>query len=206
MAKPAALVLNRGGMHSLVATAMACQEGPVALLFVHDGLADSAPRHLSYLRQAEHFQIDQRHELNLPHLQDAAHGPALDLFGQLQVVAAGVSLAQRLGAARVIWPIAAGERFQVFARLTEALMVLGELADSLQTPVGEIHTPLLELTGREVVELGQPLGVAWQLSRSCQRGEAKPCGTCDGCQQRRQAFEQAGVVDPLVGDATAASA
>jgi 7-cyano-7-deazaguanine synthase len=48
--------------------------------------------------------------------------------------------------------------------------------------------------------------VPWQLSRSCQTDQAQACGTCGRCVQRRAAFEQAGVVDPLTGTTEATHA
>lgn len=38
----------------------------------------------------------------------------------------------------------------------------------------------------------------WHLAYSCAEGQAEPCGKCARCMLRAQAFEQAGVEDPLL--------
>jgi 7-cyano-7-deazaguanine synthase len=61
-----------------------------------------------------------------------------------------------------------------------------------------IRTPLLELSKREIVELGRSLGVDHAITLSCYdpgpSGEA--CGRCDACALRLKGFAEAGVVDP----------
>jgi 7-cyano-7-deazaguanine synthase len=57
-------------------------------------------------------------------------------------------------------------------------------------------TPLQWLTKEEVVRLGTRLGVPWENTWSCYKGELHHCGVCPTCRSRRQAFTAAGVVDP----------
>ena len=63
-----------------------------------------------------------------------------------------------------------------------------------------IHTPLIRLTKKEIIERGLELGVDYALTVSCYdpvpTGEA--CGRCDACRLRRKGFEEAGVPDPVV--------
>jgi len=58
-----------------------------------------------------------------------------------------------------------------------------------------IHTPFINKTKAEEIQLGEKLGVDWSLTWSCYRGGKKPCGTCDSCLLRAKAFSEAGVVD-----------
>ena len=58
-----------------------------------------------------------------------------------------------------------------------------------------IHTPFINKTKSEEIQLGEKLGVDWSLTWSCYRGGEKPCGTCDSCLLRAKAFSEAGVVD-----------
>lgn len=64
-----------------------------------------------------------------------------------------------------------------------------------------IHTPLMHLSKKETVVLAQEVGAmdALALSHTCYNGERPPCGRCDACKLRARGFEEAGVVDPLVG-------
>jgi 7-cyano-7-deazaguanine synthase len=67
------------------------------------------------------------------------------------------------------------------------------------TPI-RIQAPLLDLTKRQIVELGRTLGVDYALTLSCYDpgpdGEA--CGRCDACTLRLKGFSDAGVKDPAV--------
>lgn len=60
-----------------------------------------------------------------------------------------------------------------------------------------IETPLLNLSKKEIVELGTKLGAPLHVSRSCYRGGEKACGVCDSCQLRLKGFREAGIVDPI---------
>jgi 7-cyano-7-deazaguanine synthase len=65
------------------------------------------------------------------------------------------------------------------------------------TPI-RIQTPLLNLTKREIVELGQSLGVDYALTLSCYDPTAggEACGHCDACTLRLKGFAEAGARDP----------
>ncbi len=62
-----------------------------------------------------------------------------------------------------------------------------------------IHTPLISLAKKEIIETGLSLGVDYGLTASCYdpfpTGEA--CGRCDSCQIRLRGFAAAGVPDPV---------
>jgi 7-cyano-7-deazaguanine synthase len=61
-----------------------------------------------------------------------------------------------------------------------------------------IRTPLIDLTKRQIVELGRSLGVDYSMTLSCydpgDSGEA--CGHCDACTLRLKGFAEAGTHDP----------
>ena len=50
-----------------------------------------------------------------------------------------------------------------------------------------IEAPLLYKTKKDIVKLGQGLGVPFALTWSCYKGGRKPCGKCDACRLRRKA-------------------
>jgi 7-cyano-7-deazaguanine synthase len=62
----------------------------------------------------------------------------------------------------------------------------------------KIHTPLIDLTKSEIIQLGIRLGVDYSQTITCYdpstTGEA--CGRCDSCQLRLKGFKEAGVADP----------
>jgi 7-cyano-7-deazaguanine synthase len=62
----------------------------------------------------------------------------------------------------------------------------------------KIHTPLISMTKREIIEEGLKLGVDYGMTITCydpsESGEA--CGACDACVLRLKGFSEAGVGDP----------
>ncbi|MCQ4040527.1 7-cyano-7-deazaguanine synthase QueC [Streptantibioticus rubrisoli] len=59
-----------------------------------------------------------------------------------------------------------------------------------------VVAPLVSMQKSDVIHLGESLGVRWEDTWSCFRGEEKQCGTCATCHDRRRAFRRAGVQDP----------
>lgn len=60
-----------------------------------------------------------------------------------------------------------------------------------------IEAPFVNMTKKDVVEKGLRLGVPYELTWSCYEGNDRPCGVCGTCIDRRKAFEENGVADPL---------
>jgi len=62
-----------------------------------------------------------------------------------------------------------------------------------------IRTPLIGMTKREIVLLGQSLGVDHSLTTSCYDPgpDGAACGTCDACLLRQRGFREASLVDPI---------
>ena len=78
---------------------------------------------------------------------------------------------------------------------------MADLATRVGTGAGnsiEIHTPLIQLTKREIIQKGLALRVDYSITTTCYdpslNGEA--CGRCDACVLRLKGFEEAGMADP----------
>jgi 7-cyano-7-deazaguanine synthase len=61
----------------------------------------------------------------------------------------------------------------------------------------KILRPLKDKSKPEVVALAAGMGVPLELTWSCHRSGEEHCWRCDGCKGRMEAFEAAGVEDPL---------
>ncbi|MCS7149481.1 MAG: 7-cyano-7-deazaguanine synthase QueC [Caldimicrobium sp.] len=61
----------------------------------------------------------------------------------------------------------------------------------------EIATPLINLSKREIVELGMKLGTPFELTWSCYGEEDLACGECSSCSLRLRAFVETGFKDPI---------
>jgi 7-cyano-7-deazaguanine synthase len=64
----------------------------------------------------------------------------------------------------------------------------------------KIHTPLIELSKREIVERGLALGVDYSITLTCYDpdSEGRACGRCEACLLRLKGFREAGMEDPAV--------
>lgn len=63
-----------------------------------------------------------------------------------------------------------------------------------------IHAPLQNLRKTEIIRLGLSLGVDYSMTHSCYNPDAsgRPCGRCDSCGLRRDAFRELGLEDPAL--------
>jgi 7-cyano-7-deazaguanine synthase len=63
----------------------------------------------------------------------------------------------------------------------------------------QIHTPLIQLSKKDIIATGLALGVDYRLTVSCydpaEGGAA--CGRCDACLLRLKGFAEAGREDPI---------
>jgi 7-cyano-7-deazaguanine synthase len=61
-----------------------------------------------------------------------------------------------------------------------------------------IHTPLIQLSKREIIERGLALGVDYSMTLSCYdpSGDGAACGRCDACLLRLKGFREGGMEDP----------
>ena len=87
-----------------------------------------------------------------------------------------------------------------FIRAFETLANLGTKMGTEEGKRITIHTPLIAMTKKQIVEAGLRLGLDYAMTTSCydpdERGEA--CGACDACLLRLKGFSEAGVADPAV--------
>lgn len=79
-----------------------------------------------------------------------------------------------------------------------------ELMANLATKAGvegtklTIHTPLINLSKADIIQLGNKLNVDYALTISCYQvdEDGGACGVCDSCRFRKEGFENAGIPDP----------
>lgn len=60
-----------------------------------------------------------------------------------------------------------------------------------------VVAPLVNYPKAYMIEQGTSLGVEWEKTWTCYRGDRKACGRCPACKLRLEAFKECGMVDPL---------
>jgi 7-cyano-7-deazaguanine synthase len=71
-----------------------------------------------------------------------------------------------------------------------------ELGTKDETEIS-LFTPFIHMTKTDILREGIRLGVPYEHTWSCYRNEEKACGTCGSCHFRREAFDTAGIRDPI---------
>lgn len=94
------------------------------------------------------------------------------------------------------YPDCRPEFFGAFAALAAVATQAGTEGQRLR-----IHTPLSQMSKKEIVETGRRLGVDFRSTHSCYDPSpaGSPCGRCDACLLRKRGFAEAGEVDPTIG-------
>ncbi len=137
------------------------------------------------------------------HWAIAGHPPGYDtpdadvyLMGRnITLLAKAGLVAARAESRRIALGLLAGNVFPdatpaFFAAMAEALS--RGLAHALT-----VVTPFAALRKPQVIELGARLGVPFELTLSCMNPVSDAhCGRCSKCRERREAFAEAGVLDP----------
>lgn len=111
-------------------------------------------------------------------------------------VAAGFAASRGIGA--VATAVHAGDHFvypDCRPSFIQAMrMALNRAMDGLWEV--ELLSPFLFLTKTDIARRGGVLGVPYGLTWSCYEGGHVHCGKCGTCVERREAFRDAGMVDP----------
>ena len=61
----------------------------------------------------------------------------------------------------------------------------------------KVVAPFIDKTKADVVAIGTKIGVPFELTWSCYEGHEKACGVCGTCRDRRKAFAENGLTDPI---------
>lgn len=212
--RPGSVVLVSSGLDSVVLLAHEAAQYDVRPVYVRSGLAwePAELRMLSRLVTAPLCNgVRPLTVVELPvgdvypadHWAISGRPPAYDtpdsdvyLTGRnVTLLAKAGIVAARADARRITLGTLAGNPFP---DATPAfLTAMGEaLSRGLAHPM-VIAAPFAALHKAQVIELGARLGVPFELTLSCMNPqEDLHCGQCSKCRERRDAFAEAGVMDP----------
>lgn len=108
-----------------------------------------------------------------------------------------VGYAISIGARKVFYGAHAGDHaiyLDCRKEFVEAMRRAVLLADWKRV---ELEAPYLRLGKADIARKGKALGVDYSLTWSCYKGGKKACGRCATCRERLEAFQQAGMRDPI---------
>lgn len=84
----------------------------------------------------------------------------------------------------------------------KAFQQLANLATKIGVEEGgiTIHTPIIQLSKAETIQLGEKLGVDYAMTVSCYQLDdtGRACGKCDSCSLRKKGFAAANVADKTI--------
>ena len=206
MAKFDTMILNSGGLRSLVVTAMAVREmDPELVALVHYAQRQPNSRHRTQMmkKQAEHFGIQTivRSEMAslIPRPGAAVRDdnePSPPTFYRPQIMLAALAQAIEYKVKRLIIPYQCNAIHKQIAKITEQTTLVQHTAElDFEGELPPLDMPLLDMTDRQLVELGGQMDVPWAMSWSCLHAGDVPCGGCQACIRRAQGFKEAGIAD-----------
>lgn len=213
MAAPLTILLCGGGIRSLVAAAWLRSNYPnhrLALMHFKERRSNQVQRLEFVHRQARHWsggnivpvlELELDYRMGMPANEKAqATGseiePRLPLFVSRMLLHAMVQ-AEAMKAQGLIWPVQSqGDPVRI-SRATEQMVLVQGLVQLEGGQWPTLQMPLLELSDRQLAELGGHLQVPWQLAWSCQSRGIEPCKACIGCRRRAMALQAAGLIDPF---------
>lgn len=84
------------------------------------------------------------------------------------------------------------------AEFVEAFQLSQRLAND--NPDLQVSAPFIDMKKADIVRLGSELCVPFKDTWSCYKGGKKHCGVCSACRERKRAFVEACVTDPVLYD------
>ena len=118
------------------------------------------------------------------------------------MLAAAAGFAESAGAEGLVIAAHTGDH-TIYPDCREDFMRAMGDAMRLGTDAGiQLLRPFIAMNKGQIAAEGARLGVDYARTWSCYKGGAVHCGKCGTCVERREAFQQAGLVDPTVYEAT----
>lgn len=209
-----AVCLLSGGPDALVAAALTARAGfRLAAMFADYGQRTVARERESAQRCAEWLDCAEFREVNISWLatiggsaltSDTGRVDSNDVkaeyvpFRNTVLLAHAVAWAEVLGAERVVIGSTGSDRISpdnspAYLAAFQQVVALGTMADEIT-----VGAPLAQHSKAEMVRLGSEMGVPFGNTWSCQNDEGEACGECNNCCARAEAFEQLGLVDPVL--------
>lgn len=189
--KPAAIVLLSGGIDSAVAAAMFNSQYHLTALTVEYG--QPVAEKVAAIAIKDWLRIPERDRplCRIPTFNASKEPSHYFPMRNLILLAHACQEAERRGAGIVIVGANKDDYEDYWDCRPEFFMAMEH---ALADPHIRILTPLIYRTKAEIVQSAVQLGVPLEKTMSCYRPRDRtPCGDCNACKLRRQAFEANGL-------------
>lgn len=119
-------------------------------------------------------------------------------FRNLIFISSAAALAASIGATNIYMGVHSGDHpiypdcRPAFIHAAQEVLRLGHY-ESIK-----LKTPFVNKSKGEILEIGMKLKVPYELTWTCYKGEAEPCGKCGACVERAEAFKENGAEDPIL--------
>jgi 7-cyano-7-deazaguanine synthase len=141
-------------------------------------------------------------DVEVPHGHYAAENMAVTVVPNrnaiMLAIAYGVAVARK--SALVACAVHAGEHYvypDCRPQFIEAFDTMERRAvKGFGDPSLRLYAPFVDKTKAEIVKVGAALGVPYEDTWSCYEGGDLHCGLCGTCNERKEAFQLAGMPDP----------
>lgn len=218
--KKIAVVLLSGGMDSAVVAAIVRSQGwELAAMHLNYGQRTETREKKCFEQLCEHYGIERRLTTDVGYLTQIGGSsltdkgidvPAPNLeskdipnsyvpFRNGNILCIAASWAETIGAEAIA--IGAMEQDssgypdcrKIFFEAMERAIDLGTKPETRI----KILTPIIDMTKRDIVEIGLELGVPFEKTWSCYKSDDIACGGCESCALRLRGFAGAGARDPI---------
>ena len=217
------VVLCSGGMDSVTALYWARREHQVAAAISFDYGAKHNHRELPFAAE-QAAKLGIRHEIitldfvnrlfasNLlqgggavpdGHYEAETMRQTVVPFRNAILLSIAAGLAESVGAGGLVIAAHGGDHAIYPDCREEFLQAMGDAMRLGTYAEVQLLRPFIAMNKGQIAAAGAALGVDFARTWSCYKGGAIHCGTCGTCVERREAFQQAGLIDPTTYGSTA---
>lgn len=215
-----AIVLLSGGMDSAVTLSYAIQMGyTVSALHLNYGQLTQKAELRAFEELCRYYSIQDRLIVDISYLTQIGGSSLTDRnikvkiaeeqsdgipntyvpFRNANILSIATSWAEVIGAEALFiganqidssgYPDTRKEFFEVYEKMID-------LGTKPETKI-QIYTPIIEMSKKQIVEMGIKLKTPLELTWSCYTENETACGKCESCTLRLKGFDEAGYNDPI---------
>lgn len=218
--KPKAVIVLSGGLDSTTCMGIAKDQGldlyPITFHYGqrHDIEVEKARQVASFYEVSKHQIVDisfltqiggsalTDHSLDIPEQPEAGIPSTYVPARNLIFLSLATAYAEVINAGQIWTGVSAVDYSGYPDCRPEFIKSMNQtirLATKIGTEQGnlELLTPLIDRTKEETIKQGVDLGVPYDRTTSCYKGQSLACGVCDSCRLRIKGFQEAGFKDPI---------